>query len=301
MTRGIVGVTVVAVAATLWAAAQQPTFRSSADEVRVDASVILNRKTVTGLVKGDFSLTDNGVQQEIDDVAIATDPIDLDLLVDTGGELRSLQPVILRDVASIQALLRAGDRSTVLTFDSQLRTGVASGEPAARGEHGTVLFDAIAAVLMRQEEPGRRRVIVVVTAGLDTHSLLSAATRRQILQRSQPPVYLVAVGQRLTAIALGPSTRGAGSADPIQSATFMADDRAPLREIVDTSGGRLFDLQEGDSFLTPLGTAMEEFRTRYILHYRPRNVPTTGWHAIAVKVTRPGKYEIRARRGYWRD
>ena len=301
MTRGIVGVTVVAVAATLSAAAQQPTFRSSADEVRVDASVILNRKTVTGLVKGDFSLTDNGVQQEIDDVAIATDPIDLDLLVDTGGELRSMQPVILRDVASIQGLLRAGDRSRVVTFDSQFRAGVATGEVVTRGEHGTVLFDAIAAVLMRQEEPGRRRVIVVVTAGLDTHSLLSAATRRQILQRSQPPVYLVAVGQRLTAIALGSSTRGAGSADPIQSATFMADDRAPLREIADTSGGRLFDLQEGDSFLTPLGTALEESRTRYILHYRPRNVPTTGWHDIAVKVTRPEKYEIRARRGYWRD
>jgi VWFA-related protein len=287
----------MAAAASLSAAAQKPTYRSSADEVRVDASVILNRRTVTDLVIGDFSLTDNGVPQEIDDAAIATDPIDLDLLVDTGGELKSLQPVILRDVTSIQALLRAGDRSRVVTFDSQLRAGVTSSQPASRGEHGTVLFDAICAVLMRQEEPGRRRVIVVVTAGLDTHSLLSSDTRRQILQRSQPPVYLVAVGQRLTVVALGSSAR----AGDLESATFMADDRAPLREIADRSGGRLFDLQEGDSFLTPLRAALEEFRTRYILHYRPRDVPKTGWHDIAVKVTRPGKYEIRARRGYWRD
>ena len=246
MTRWIACVAAMGTAASISAAPQQPTFRSSADEVRVDASVILNRKTVTDLVKGDFSLTDNGLPQEIDDVAIASDPIDLELLVDTGGELKSLQPVILRDVASIQALLRPGDRSAVVTFDSQLRAGTPPGEPAARGEYGTVLFDAISAALMRREEPGRRRVIVVVTAGLDTQSLLSADTRRRILRRSQPPVYLVGFGQRLSAIALGLSTAGAGDADPIQSATFMADDRAPLREIAETSGGRLFDLQEGE-------------------------------------------------------
>lgn len=299
MTRRITWVAAITAAASLSAAAQQPPFRSSADAVRVDVSVILNHKTVSNLVKGDFSLTDNGVPQEIDDVAIAADPIDLELLVDTGGELRSLQPVILRDVASVQGLLRAGDRSRVVTFDSQLRAGVAPGEPATRGEYGTVLFDAISAVLMRQEEPGRRRVIVVVTAGLDTHSLLSADTRRQILRRSQPPVYLVAVGQRMTGLVAG--VRSAGRAEAVEVATFMADDRAPLREIADTSGGRLFDLQEGDSFLTPLRDALEEFRTRYILHYRPRDVAKTGWHDIAVKLTRPGKYDIRARRGYWRD
>jgi hypothetical protein len=300
VTRGVMCLVAIAAGATLSAAPQQPAFRSSAEEVRVDASVRMNRRPVTHLVKGDFSLTDNGVPQEIDDVAIATDPIDLELLVDTGAELKSLQPVILRDVASIQALLRAGDRSTIVTFDSQLRAGVPPREPAARGEHGTVFFDAIAASLMRREEPGRRTVIVVVTAGLDTHSLLSASTRRQILSRSEPPVYLVAVGQRLTGIALGLSS-GGGPDIARQSATFMADDRAPLREIADTSGGRLFDLQEGDSFLTPLRDALDEFRTRYVLHYRPRDVAKTGWHDIAVKVTRPGKYDIRARRGYWRD
>lgn len=298
MTGRIAWLAAIAAGVTLSAAPQQPTFRSSAEEVRVDAAVTMNRRPVTGLVRDDFSLTDNGVPQEIDDVAIASDPIDLELLVDTGAELKSLQPVILRDVASIQALLRAEDRSAIVTFDSQLRAGVPSREPEARGEHGTVLFDAIAASLMRREAPGRRRVIVVVTAGLDTHSLLSASTRREILRRSEPPVYLVAVGQRVTSVALRPPGRGADSG---ASATFMADDRAPLREITDTSGGRLFDLQEGDSFLTPLRDALDEFRTRYVLHYRPRDVAKAGWHDIAVKVARPGKYDIRARRGYWRE
>ena len=157
MTARVAWLAAIVAGATLSAAPQQPTFRASADEVRVDVSVAMNRKTVSGLVKGDFAPTDNGVPQEIDDAAVATDPIDLELLVDTGGELKPLQPVILRDVASIQALLRADERSTVVTFDSQLRAGPPPGEPAARGEHGTVLFDAISAALMRREEPGRRR------------------------------------------------------------------------------------------------------------------------------------------------
>lgn len=281
-------------------ALQAQTFRSSTDAVLVDVSVQSGRRTVTGLTKTDFALTDNGVPQAIDLVAVASDPVDLELLVDTGGELKGLGPVIQRDVASVRSVLLPGDRSAVVTFDSQLRAGLAPAEPASRGERGTVLFDAIFAALMQREEPGRRRVIVVVTAGLDTHSLVPAITRRAILQRSEPPVYLIASGKRPTAVVYGVSG-GAAEMSGTQTATLAADYTAALREVADVTGGRLFDLQEGDSFLTPLREAITEFRTRYILHFRPTGVPPSGWHELTVKVTRSGSYEVRARRGYWRD
>jgi hypothetical protein len=80
-----------------------------------------------------------------------------------------------------------------------------------------------------------------------------------------------------------------------------ADHTPALREIADATGGRLYDLQAGDSFITPLREALTDFRTRYVLHYHPRGVPATGWHALDVHITRAGSYDVRARRGYWRD
>jgi hypothetical protein len=36
-----------------------------------------------------------------------------------------------------------------------------------------------------------------------------------------------------------------------------------------------------------------------LLTYTATGVPRTGWHTIAVTVTRPGKFTIGARRGYF--
>jgi VWFA-related protein len=284
----------------LSAQVQQPVFRSSADGVFVDVSVLANRKTVPGLTAADFSLTDNGVSQVIDAVTLARDPIDLQLLVETGGELRTLVPAILKDTAMVKSLLQPGDRAGLVTFDSQVRTGASLDTVVERGENGTILFDAITAALMQREEPGRRRVIVVVTAGIDTHSLLDRATRRRILERSQPPVHLIALGRRPIAVAMGLSTGPDGQART-DSAMRIADYGATLSEVADVSGGRLFALDGKGSFLGPLRQALDEFRTRYVLHYRPAGVDAAGWHALAVTVTRQGRYDVRARRGYWRD
>src|SRR5262249_44900183 len=161
------------------------------------------------------------------------------LLVDTGGELRAMGPVIERDVASVRSLLVQGDRSAIVTFDSQIRAGRPSTDPGSRGERGTVLFDALAAALMQQAGPGRRRGVGAVTAGLDTHSLLPAAIQRAILQRSQPPVFLIAAGQRPTAVAY--SMSGASGAPNVNAeAGLAADYRPALREVADVTGGRLF-------------------------------------------------------------
>jgi hypothetical protein len=43
---------------------------------------------------------------------------------------------------------------------------------------------------------------------------------------------------------------------------------------------------------------MEEFRTSYMLRYSPQGVAGAGWHEITVKIARPGKFDVRARRGY---
>ena len=43
---------------------------------------------------------------------------------------------------------------------------------------------------------------------------------------------------------------------------------------------------------------LEDFRSSYLLRYTPRGVAAPGWHEIKIKVTRPGSFTIRARKGY---
>ena len=45
---------------------------------------------------------------------------------------------------------------------------------------------------------------------------------------------------------------------------------------------------------------IEDFPSAYVLRYTPRGVDTPGWHDLAVSVTRPGSFSIRARKGYER-
>jgi hypothetical protein len=43
----------------------------------------------------------------------------------------------------------------------------------------------------------------------------------------------------------------------------------------------------------------EVFRQSYVLRYRPTGVKPEGWHELKVTLVRRGRFDIRARRGYF--
>ena len=55
------------------------------------------------------------------------------------------------------------------------------------------------------------------------------------------------------------------------------------------------DADLGASFIREL----EDFRTSYVLRYSPTGVPAGGWHDVDVRLNRPGRFEVRARKGYF--
>ena len=44
---------------------------------------------------------------------------------------------------------------------------------------------------------------------------------------------------------------------------------------------------------------LEDFKTSYILTFRPKGVTATGWHTLRVEVPK-AKYQVRARPGYFK-
>jgi hypothetical protein len=89
-----------------------------------------------------------------------------------------------------------------------------------------------------------------------------------------------------------------------ESPTALAVQDAAFRDFVriaeESGGGQLGQGVFTGSIAGPVRQVLEQVRAGYVLYYNPTGVPLKGWHPIEVKVTRPGPWEVVARRGYSR-
>jgi VWFA-related protein len=324
------------------AAPQQtpPIFRSTTDVVMVDVAVRTGGRMVTGLKAADFDLRDNGVRQRVETVESAAVPIDLTLVIDVSGNHQGpVEPRLdlvaaarqpAEDIERAAALLRADDRLRVLTIDTYGRQVIAPRPPlplpelrlAAAGGMAS-LYDTLIAALLLPVEPERRHVIIASTKGVDSVSAMDAETVRDIAQRADALVHLVAdESMFLKEMDLAGLQRGNAQYPgfmlrlPIKRfwkpETSRALQRMPqmgtnltlsgqaLAEAALVTGGAL---HRGEMLSEPtlVGTfkkAFEDFRQSYVLRYTPQNVKREGWHEIKVTVPSHPKAVIRARRGY---
>ena len=269
-------------------AAQEGAFRATTEAVVVDVAVHNGTTPVSGLTVADFELLDSGVPQTIVDFTHEALPIDATLVIDLSQSVRaSLLHTLARTVVQIHGSLRPSDRSTVIAFDERIREQVPGAGPRTGGPPHlglTSLMDAIAMALPSLPQLGRRAMIIVFTDGFDTSSFLVPSTVLEMARRASPAVFSVALKPRSTQ----------PSIDQIdQDDEFFTD-------LADLTGGRFTKVTSDADVGTAFLDALEQFRTSYVLRYTPKGVAARGWHEITVKVTRPGRYDIRARRGYTR-
>jgi Ca-activated chloride channel family protein len=278
-----------------------PVFRAGADAVSVDASVQRGGRPVGGLTPVDFELLDNGVPQEITEVAYEKLPIDVTLLLDVSAsvtgpvldELRRASREVRRD-------LGAADRLRLITFNMTIRRLADFGQPASdvdravdavRAGGSSAVFDGLAAALTAADAPGRRRLIVLFTDGQDSSSITDAATLLDVARRSAATVAII--------LGASPGTRPASllrtSLAPADATVVTLSDR-----IASETGGIVTTVRAGESLSSKFRRMLQEFRSSYVLYFTPRGVERSGAHTLEVRVKRPG-VDVRARRGYvWR-
>lgn len=284
----------VALAAGAWAQ-----FRTEVRLVHIVATVRNNGgQLVGGLQKSDFTVTDNGVPQEIAYFARETDqPLSVALMIDVSGstakDLKFETDSAAKFVRALLADSNPKDTLSLWSFDYDIRqeTGfthrldlIESKLKSIHGDAGTSLFDAIWYASKDLEPREGRKALVIVTDGGNTTSYKDSHQALDAAQVADAVIYPVVVL---------PITNDAGRNIAGENVlTFMAEG----------TGGRAFVPQLGAALDKAFRDIISELRTEYVLAYYPRNVPATKnrWHTLNVGVKQPG-LRVSARNGYYGD
>jgi len=278
-------------------------FRAETNAVTVGVAVLNGRKPAAGLAAADFDLRDNGVAQTIASISVESLPIEVTLVLDLSQSMSGERLEGLRaSTRQITALLRPADTVRVIAVQQVVRDVIPS-QPGnqsiavelltARGS--TALHDGLLTALMRRGTAERRQLVIAVTDGLDTASFAGRDVVEAVAKRSESTLQMLLLIENFRSTRSG--IRLTGQAIPTQdSVTAMMDEFTP---IVEPTGGMVLPMDPRDSLASAFKTAVEEFRQTYVLRYSPHGVAMPGWHDITVRVTKSGRYDVRARKGYF--
>lgn len=177
------------------------------------------------------------------------------------------------------------------TFPDVLSAGL--GRVEARG--GTAINDHLYLALKQLEERQGRRVVLLLSDGVDSHSVLPTADVAAVARRSQALIYWLRL----------PYGGGAAGGDlpALTTAWRSADDYRRefdlLGRTVEESGGRIHLLGSADEIVPAFQGILAELRDQYVLGYYPLVPRHDGsWRQVRVRVRRRG-VEVRSRGGYF--
>ena len=261
--------------------AQNPTFSSRVDAVRVDVLVTENGKPVRGRRAADFEILDNGVRQAVDLVSFEQLPLNVVFTFDLSDSVSGERLVNLRDASgAVLSGLRKEDQAALIAFNRRVIVGppltpdiarVRQALEDAEPRGATSLIDASFAGMMLAGSDAGRGLVIVFSDGRDTSSWLKANAVVDAAKRSDAVVYGIAAG--------------------------LAPKEAFLADLTNQTGGRLFKIESTKGLSDVFLEVLDEFRQRYLVSYSPTGVTQDGWHQLTVRV-KGRNATVRARPGY---
>jgi len=261
--------------------AQNPTFSSKVEAVRVDVLVTEDGKPVRGLRPADFEILDNGVRQTVDLVSFEQLPLNVVFTFDMSDSIVGERLENLREAGrAVLGGLKKDDQAALVTFNHEVVVGpsltadtnlVRAAIERAIPTGNTSLVDASFAGMMLAESDVGRGLVIVFSDGRDTSSWLRPKAVLDVAKRSDAVVYGVSAGLALQAEFLG--------------------------DLADQTGGRLYKVESTKGLSSVFLEVLDEFRQRYLVSYSPSGVSSDGWHQLTVRV-KGRNATVRARPGY---
>lgn len=273
---------------------ESDTVRVVSNLVPIPASVVdLKGIAVTGLKLEDFELRVDGQLKAISDMTRAETSVRLVMLFDNSGSLdyardfekhaaRHFFRQVMRrtDEAAIYSIESDSYLAQPLTSDVDLleRTIESFGKP----EGSTSLFDAIIDAAGYLKPYTGRRVMVIVSDGIETTSRNDFETTMQRVLASDCQIFIVQTGLY----------------DGANLRALAAERR--MEQISGQTGGAVYIPKTTDELKAAFQQIAADLAHQYVLSYYPGNERRDGrFHNIDLKVRSRKDVRIRARRGYY--
>jgi Ca-activated chloride channel family protein len=266
---------------------RDPGFTETAEVRAVSLAPIVTDRSgeyIYGLKRGDFSVMDDGVRQEIETFEAADSPLSAILVLDTSASMRPKLEDATRAARAFVRALKADDEVGLFTFNTGVvgsvdltrnRAPVDAAIAAVQPAGETALYDAVAAALRRLKPVKRRKAVVVFTDGEDNRSRLSVAQVVEMARASEVAIYAIAEGKDASTTVM----------------TFL--DRLAAQ-----TGGRSYFIGHIRKLSEAFDGIVRELRSSYFLTYTPRPAGKPGtWHHLEVRVSRADAV-VRAKKEY---
>jgi len=291
--RHLSGLTCIVAFLTVVSVAAQDTdgvimFKSSVEQVAVAAIVRDSKgKLVKNLKPSDFELIDEGQKRPLTNVWSEPSPASVAILMDASGSMASKLELSRETADTLIAGMKPGaDEVAMYAFDTRLQevrpfsSNFASRDGVwndTKPFGATSLWDAVAETAQKISDRQRRRVMVVITDGVDSASKMKPADVSAIASELDVPVYVIVITHRLEE-----------DGDPLPV-------RGPLADLAAWTGGDSLTVRDTESVLAATTQILAELHQQYIVAFEPGKAP--GWHALILRVRKPGLF-VRARSGY---
>lgn len=304
LTRGgrMVALTAAMIAATCTAGAQTrpapdaPSFRTNSTLVLVPVTVVDRRGAiVNGLGSDAFTLTENGVRQQVHSFAEEDAPVSIGIVLDLSGSMREVLGPAKDALRALMKDANPGDEAFLNTVSTNPRTcsgftrdfdEVLSLVAFEKAGGDTALIDTIYGSL-HQLRSGihTRKALLVISDGMDNHSRYS---KQELLGRaveSDAQIYTIALNNAQA------FSKPMERREESQGILF-------LDELAVKTGGMSFIVRGQTDILAAAARIGRALRDQYTIGFVPRGEGRGGqWRRIRVKVEGSG-LRAYARTGY---
>lgn len=214
----------------------------------------------------EVSVYDNGIEQSIRNFTPDPSPAKIVLLVDNSLTIRADVQKLEQAAREFAYEIYEGDKLLIVGYDEQAEIvsdwtddakSIEKSLKLFRKKGQPFLFDAIRAVVDEalRPLPGQKRIIVVISDGLDRGSKATFDQTLAELQAENIVVYAVQAVDR---------TRGAIRRD-------VPKPKVVIDKLVEGTGGQVFSIEEPS--VAAKAICDELRKNRYVLSYVPSNAP----------------------------
>lgn len=246
-------------------------------------------RLVKGLGKEDFTVTEDGVRQELTSFEFAESlPLSLGIVIDGSGSMQESMPIVHQAATEFVQKLVSKEKDQGFVIEFRERPALLASlshrevdlERAIAETHAsgaTALYDAVVMALYQFRATPGRKAIVILTDGDDNHSWTDYATLRRYARSAGVPIYFI--GLRLSFLDTGIKSR--------------------MNELAADTGAEAFFISKAAALPEIYRKIETELRAQYFLRYLTNSQKGENqFRAIEVRLKEP-KLRAKTIRGYF--